>query len=447
MLGDISGELVIIFILTLANGFFSGSEIAIVSARKSRLEAKAKEGSTGARQALNLQSNPDRFLATVQIGISLIGTFSAAFGGAQIADVIADALRPSLGDSADAIALLLVVLCITYLSLVLGELVPKRLGLQMSERWAMLAAPIMVVLASIARPVVLLLTTSVNLIMRLLGIRPTATDTVTGEDIVFLAQEGAQSGTVEAGEAFFIQRAFEFTDRPIKAVMTPRTELTTVSADAPVSEVVQTILATNYTRIPVYEESPDHIVGTIHVKDILAAALKTNPVKTVRSLVRRMPVIPETAHIDEALSKFRLEGIHMAVVIDEYGQTAGIVTMEDLLEELVGEIRDEHDRGESNPIVLREDGSWLVDGLVAYDRAVKRIGLPPATPEEAGDFTTLAGMILARLGNIPEVGNTVTTGDFLIEVMDMDGRRIDKVLVRRIDPTTPSPDSAENTSD
>ena len=200
MLGQIGGELLIIVILTLANGFFSGSEIAIVSARKSRLEARAKEGSTTARQALNLQANSDRFLATVQVGISLIGTFSAAFGGARIADVVADAIRPTLGGSADTVALLGVVLFITYLSLVLGELVPKRLALQGAERWAMIAAPIMLTVQLITRPIVFILTTTVNVIIRLLGANRTADDSVTGDDIVFLAQEGAQSGTVEAGE-------------------------------------------------------------------------------------------------------------------------------------------------------------------------------------------------------------------------------------------------------
>ncbi len=436
MLGEIGGELLIIVILTLANGFFSGSEIAIVSARKSRLEARSKEGSSTARQALNLQANPDRFLATVQVGISLIGTFSAAFGGARIADVVADAIRPALGGSADTVALVLVVLFITYLSLVLGELVPKRLALQGAERWAMIAAPIMRAVAVIARPIVFILTTTVNIIIRLLGANRPADDSVTGEDIVFLAQEGAQSGTVEAGEAFFIQRAFEFTDRPIKSVMTPRTEMTAVDADAPLKDVVQKILHSHYTRIPVFEDDADHIIGTVHVKDVLGAALKANPVKSVRSLVRRTTVLPETAHIDEALNKFRTDGIHMAVVIDEYGQTAGIVTMEDLLEELVGEIRDEHDRGESNPFVKRDDGSWLVNGLEAYDRVVKRVGLPPPTEEEEGDFTTLAGMILARLGRIAEEGDKLTVGDFEVEVIDMDGRRIDKVLVRRSEPPT-----------
>ena len=439
MLGEIGGELLIIVILTLANGFFSGSEIAIVSARKSRLEARAKEGSGAARQALNLQANPDRFLATVQVGISLIGTFSAAFGGARIADVVADAIRPALGSSADTVALILVVLLITYLSLVLGELVPKRLALQGAERWAMIAAPIMRVVALIARPIVFILTTTVNIIIRLLGANRRADDSVTSENIVFLAQEGAQSGTVEAGEAFFIQRAFEFTDRPIKSVMTPRTEMTAVDADAPLKDVVQKILHSHYTRIPVFEDDADHIIGTVHVKDVLGAALKANPVKSVRSLVRRTTVLPETAHIDEALNKFRTDGIHMAVVIDEYGQTAGIVTMEDLLEELVGEIRDEHDRGESNPFVKRDDGSWLVNGLEAYDRVVKRVGLPPPTEEEEGDFTTLAGMILARLGRIAEEGDKLAVGDFEVEVMDMDGRRIDKVLIRRMEqPTDPS---------
>jgi putative hemolysin len=436
--GDIGGELLIILILTLANGFFSGSEIAIVSARKSRLQAKATAGSRGARQALKLQDSPDRFLATVQVGITLIGTFSAAFGGARVAEVLAEAIRPNVGEAADTLALALVVAMLTYLSLVLGELVPKRIALRGAEGWATFAAPIMSLLSLVARPLVAFLTVSVNLVARLLGQTDAQDEGVTEEDILFMTREGQQSGAVEGREAQLIQSVFRLTDRPVRSVMTPRTELVAVPITTPLSEVVGLLLKTQYSRLPVYEGAIDRVVGILHAKDVLrgvtdpeTAGLDT--VVQVRRLMRQPTVIPESAHIDEVLSTFRRRGVHMAVVIDEYGQTAGVVTMEDLLEELVGEIKDEYDKAERSSIITRPDGSWLVDGREAIDKVAARVGMPMPDPEDLSDFTTLAGFIMARLDRIPEEGDTFTEGAFSVEVVDMDGRRIDKVLIRRVD--------------
>ncbi|MCU0474680.1 MAG: hemolysin family protein [Anaerolineae bacterium] len=437
-MGDIGGELLIILILTLANGFFSGSEIAIVSARKSRLQAKATAGSRGARQALKLQDSPDRFLATVQVGITLIGTFSAAFGGARVAEVLAEAIRPNVGEAADTLALALVVAMLTYLSLVLGELVPKRIALRGAEGWATFAAPIMSLLSLVARPLVAFLTVSVNLVARLLGQTDAQDEGVTEEDILFMTREGQQSGAVEGREAQLIQSVFRLTDRPVRSVMTPRTELVAVPITTPLSEVVGLLLKTQYSRLPVYEGAIDRVVGILHAKDVLrgvtdpeTAGLDT--VVQVRRLMRQPTVIPESAHIDEVLSTFRRRGVHMAVVIDEYGQTAGVVTMEDLLEELVGEIKDEYDKAERSSIITRPDGSWLVDGREAIDKVAARVGMPMPDPEDLSDFTTLAGFIMARLDRIPEEGDTFTEGAFSVEVVDMDGRRIDKVLIRRVD--------------
>lgn len=446
-MGDIGGELLIILILTLANGFFSGSEIAIVSARKSRLQAKANAGSGGARQAIRLQDSPDKFLATVQVGISLIGTFSAAFGGARLADILAEALRPSVGDSAETLALFLVVAFLTYLSLVIGELVPKRIGLQSAEGWAVFAAPIMSLLSVFARPLVAILTLSVNIITRLLGQNKPENEGVTEEDILYMTREGQQSGAVEGREAQLIHSVFRFTDRPVKTVMTPRTGLTAVALDTPLKQVVDLCLHTQYSRLPVYEGTIDRVVGILHAKDLLRGLLDEDnqalePAVQIRRLMRQPAVIPETAHIDEALATFRRRGIHMAVVIDEYGQTAGMVTMEDLLEELVGEIKDEYDKSERSSIINRPDGSWLVDGLEAIDKVAERVGLPTPAEAELNHFTTLAGLILARLDRIPETGDTLTLGDFVLEVIDMDGRRIDKVLIRRTDGKSTAEDKA-----
>ena len=435
-MGDIGGELIIILILTLANGFFSGSEIAIVSARKSRLQAKANSGSRGARQALKLQDSPDKFLATVQVGISLIGTFSAAFGGARIAAILAVWLRPSVGSTADTLALIIVVAFLTYVSLVIGELVPKQIGLQSAEGWAVFAAPIMRVLSVITRPLVVILTLSVNLIIWVLGQNTPEENHVTEEDILYMTREGQQSGGVEGREAQLIQNVFQFTDRQVKAVMTPRTAVTGVEINTPLHEVAALCTKTKYSRLPVYEGTIDRVVGILHAKDMLRGILDHESQDfaadvQLRRLMRQPAAIPENVPIDETLTTFRRRGIHMAVVIDEYGQTAGIVTMEDLLEELVGEIKDEYDKAERSSIINRADGSWWVDGLEAIDKVCQKVGLPAPTEDELNTYTTLAGLLLTRLDRIPDVGDTLIVGDFTLEVSDMDGRRIDKILIRR----------------
>jgi putative hemolysin len=429
MLGELGAELVIILALTLANGFFSGSEIAIVSARRSRLEAEAKAGNRSAQQAIQLADNPDRFLATVQVGITLIGTFSAAFGGARIGDILAAWMRsvPALAASAESISLLIVVILITYLSLILGELVPKRLALQNAERLAMFAAPIMTTLSLVTRPMIGLLTASVNGILQLLGQSSAPDSAVTEEDVAYMIREGTASGAVEAGEARLIQKVFQFTDRPIRAVMTPRTEMIGVEVETPLTEAAKRFLESKVSRMPVYEGQIEKMVGVLHAKDLLHCLTKPDHAANLRTLTL-LPVtfVLETEHIDDVMTSFRQKGIHLAVVVDEYGQTSGIVTLEDLLEELVGEIRDEYDHAEEHPIVQREDGSWLVDGIEAYDKVRNRIGLPEV---DDADFTTLAGLMMQLLNRIPIEGDRVSVGDYVLEVMDMDGKRIDKVLI------------------
>jgi putative hemolysin len=433
MFAELGTELLIILVLTLANGFFSGSEIAIVSARRSRLEAKAKEGSKAASQAIQLADNPDRFLATVQVGISLIGTFSAAFGGARISRIIAEWLRtfPALEPYAESLGLGLVVLFITYLSLILGELVPKRLALRNAEGLAIIAAPVMSVLAVLTRPLIAVLTVSVNLVLRLTGQSSSNENTVTEEDIVYMVREGAESGAVEHGEAQMIQRVFQFTDRPVRSVMTPRTALHAVEINTPLKEIAQEYLKSGYSRLPVYRENIDDIVGILHSKDMLRHLIDESCI--VSDLILPATIVLESDHIDDVMTMFLRKGVHLAVVIDEYGQTAGIVTLEDLLEELVGEIRDEYDQSEQSAYVQREDGSWLIDGREAYDKVQSRLGLPPIPEGEVGDYSTLGGMIMTRLNRIPKTGDTVKLEGFVLEVIDMDGLRVDKILVRPVE--------------
>lgn len=438
MLAQLSTELLIILVLTLANGFFAAAEIAIVSARRSRLEALAKEGNSAAQQAIVLTTNPNLFLATVQVGITLISTFSAAFGGARIGDVLTAQFRtiPTIAPYAETVSLVIVVVLITYISLVLGELVPKRLALQNAERLATFAAPIMAIVSMVTRPLVSILTGSVNLVFRLLGQKETAGTPVTAEDIMYMLREGSEAGTVTVDDAEIIQRVFHASDRPVKSVMTPRTAFVAVEVNSSLNEAAHRFIESGYSRMPVYEGSPDHILGMLHAKDLLPNLVAATPID-LKTLVRPAPFVVDSAHVGDVLTQLKQKGTHLAFVLDEYGQIAGLVTMEDLLEEVVGEIRDEYDTEEASAYVQREDGSWLVDAAEPYDKVKAHVGIPSL--EDESRFSTLAGMVLAELNRVPTVGDSVQVGYFIVEVVDLDGRRIDKVLIRRVE-TNPKPE-------
>ena len=428
-------ETIIIFALILANSFFAASEIAIVSVRRGRLQQKVDEGKRGAKQALYLSEHPDRFLATVQIGITLISTLSAAFGGASLSQPLAQwigsyqPLRPY----ASTLALGLVVIAITYFTLVIGELAPKRIALQSSERLALWVAPFMVGLAKVAQPIIGLLTASTNFILTLIRQNKATREGVTEEDIVYLAREGIVSGTVESEEERFISRVFRFTDRAVRDVMIPRTDIVAVEVGTPFAEVIETFMSSGYTRLPLFEDSLDNIVGVLYAKDLLRGQSGKGPVD-LKTIARQPFFISEYQHVDDLLETFRRKGIHMAIIIDEYSQVVGLVTLEDVLEELVGEIQDEYDTPEDNAIVQREDGSWLVDAMTDQEIVREKIGMDPQPENERGKYHTLAGMILAHMGRIPKVGDKTTIDGFIFEVIDMDGRRIDKVLICVVQP-------------
>ncbi len=425
-------EIAITFLLIFANGFFAAAEIAIVSARKSRLQQQADEGDSRARQALSLAEQPDRFLATVQVGITLISTLAAAFTGANISAPLAQliALLPAFRPYASSIALAIVVLLLTYFSLVIGELVPKRLALQSAERIAIWSAAFMIMLSGLLRPVIAILNGSVGAILFLLGRSKTQATPVTEEDIVYLAREGMVSGTVETGEEEFISRVFRFTDRPVSSILTPRTEIVAIEVGTSIKDVIDTFLKSGYSRLPLFQDTLDNIIGIIYAKDLLR--IHDDEQADLTKIARPPFFVSEYQHADDLMTTFRRNGIHLGIVVDEYSQVIGLVTLEDMVEELVGEIQDEYDAPETPPFVKREDGSWLVDAMVAHDEVWQRIGVPapPEEEEEQGEYHTLAGMILAHMGRIPTVGDTVTIGTVTFEIVDMDGRRIDKVLVR-----------------
>ncbi|MBA2286702.1 MAG: HlyC/CorC family transporter [Ktedonobacteraceae bacterium] len=431
MFSSVGIEIITIFILFVANGFFAASEIATVSARRSRLQQQVDAGQKRAQQALDLARNPERFLATVQVGMTLINTLAAALGGASLSEPLAAWLNtiPLLKPYANTLALTLVVLLITYFSLVLGELVPKRLALQYAERVATRVAPMLVTLAKVTHPAIVLLTMSSNLVLRLIGQKRAIRHEVTEEDIVYLTHEGITSGTVEQGEEEFIKRIFRFTDRAVRMVMKPRNEIVAIEAGTPLPEVVHMFLDSGYTRLPVYQDSLDNITGILYAKDLLRSITARETFNYMECL--REPFFAlEHQHVDDLLATFRRQRVHIAIVLDEYSQVSGLVTIEDLLEELVGEIQDEYDIQEESAILQRDDGSWLVDAGENYETVRDRVGLPPMPPEELGEYQSLGGLIQTHLDRIPVEGDKVQIGTFTLEVIDMDGRRIDKILIQ-----------------
>jgi putative hemolysin len=431
MPGTILVEFTIIVLLIIANGFFAAAEIAIVSVRKGRLEQQAEQGNHGARVALELAENSNHFLSTVQVGITLIGTLAAAFGGASLAEVLATSLRtvPTLASYADSIALGMIVVLISYLSLIIGELVPKRLALQNAEGTAIRLAPLMRWIGRLTGPIVRFLTISSELVLRLLGRHNVEETPITEDDVMALVREGIAEGTLEEAEADLISSVFTFTERTVRSLMTPRTQVVAVEVSRPFAEVVQIVIESGYSRIPGYEETLDNVVGILHVKDLLGA-LEQSRHPDLRSLLRPPIYIPEGQRAVAAFQQLKRQRSGLAVVIDEYGQTAGIISMEDLLEEIVGDISDEGD-APAEPIVRRDDGSYLVDGLLPFYELQERLHLPSAEAVSAEHgFETVAGFVIALLGRIPAVGDIMHWEHYTFEVVDMDGHRIDKILLR-----------------
>jgi putative hemolysin len=435
-------EIGVILLLILANGIFASAEMAIVSARSGRLQQLADQGNQGAMQALALRNDPHRFLSTVQIGITLIGALTGVFSGATIASRLSVMLAdlPVIGPFAEQAAFFVVVAAIAYLSLVVGELVPKRLSLQSAEPVAMRLARTMLVLQKLSYPLVVLLGWSAEVLLTLLGRRDAAQASVTEEDIRQLVHEGAQEGSVDPQEERVIEGVFKLGERNVRQIMTPRVDVSALDADARVADILDEVIQIGYSRYPVYEESQDEIVGVVHVRDLLYHYRTHGEDAHVRDAMLPPTIVPEHARASLLLATFRRNQRHLAVVVSDLGSIEGVVTLEDVLEEIVGEIRDEHDEIESQAITVRDDGSLLVDGVLPIDRLKQRLGVEELPDEELYHYGTLAGFVLSLLGRIPEPGDSIHWGGWRFEVMDMDGLRIDKMLLDR---ETPDEDAAE----
>ncbi|HXH10628.1 MAG TPA: hemolysin family protein [Alphaproteobacteria bacterium] len=426
---SVTFEMVIIFLLIIANGVFAMSEIAVVSARRARLQQWANTGDTRARAALELANAPNQFLSTIQVGITLIGILAGAFGGATIArELEAELLEiPFLAPYSHAISLGIVVLSITYASLIVGELVPKRLALNNPERIAAAVAAPMRALSHLVSPVVYLLSLSTEAVLRVLGVRPSAEPPVTEEEIRLLLEQGARAGAFEAVERAMVERVFRLGDRRVAGVMTPRTEIVWLDVDASPEEIRRTVTESVHSRFLVAQESLDNVLGVVHAKDLLARAFVGQPIDLM-ALAQQPLYVPESMRALHVLELFKQSGTHIALVVDEYGGIQGLVTPSDILEAIVGDIPSAEELREPQA-VQREDGSWLLDGMLSVDEFKELLQLRALPGEEQGVYQTLAGFVIMHLGRIPSAADHFEWGGLRFEVVDMDGNRVDKVLV------------------
>ncbi len=422
-------ELLLILLLVLLNGAFAMSELAIVSARRARLMALQRKGSEAAGAALALADDPQRFLPTVQVGITMVGVLAGAFGGARLSSLLAEgvALIPGLAPIAQEVAFALVVILITYLSLILGELVPKQLALREPEKIAVVVARPLGWLSRATGPVVWVLSTSSSLVLRLFGRHVPQDQAVTEEEVKAVVAEGATSGAIEREERQMIERVLRLADKPVRALMTPRPELDWIDRTAAPEDVAARLRSSNVTRFVVSEGRIDNVVGVVAAKDLLDQLLEGAPLSLARAL-RQPLVLPDTLSALDALERMRGDPIGMALVLDEYGSFEGVVTASDLLEAIVGELGPEPE-AESRPAVRRHDGSLLLDGMMASDELKSRLDLPDLPRE--GTYHTVAGLMLALLQRVPREGDRIAWAGWRFEIIDMDGRRVDKVLAVR----------------
>ncbi|MEH2354334.1 hemolysin family protein [Nostoc sp.] len=428
-MSSITFEILIILVLIIANGVFSMSEMAIVSARKVRLQQLANQGDAKAMAALKLAESPNHFLSTVQVGISLIGILTGAFGGATIANRLAVYVKlvPLLAPYSEPISFGVVVLIITYLSLIVGELVPKRLALNNPEKIASTVAIPMRALSAIASPMVYLLSASTDLILRVLGITASTEPQVTEEEIKILIEQGTEAGTFEEAEQDMVERVFRLGDRPVSYLMTPRPDIVWLDLDDSAEENRQKMVDSAYSRYPVCQAGLDNVLGVIPVTDLLARSFRGEPLDLTVGL--RQPVfVPESTRGLKVLELFKQTITHMALVVDEYGVIQGLVTLNDIMSEIVGDVPSTD--GQDQPqAVQREDGSWLLDGMLPVEEFLELFGMEEWESEERGSYQTLGGFVITHLGRIPAAADHFEWHSMRIEVMDMDGNRVDKVLV------------------
>lgn len=425
-------EIVIIIVLIVLNGIFSMSEFALVSSKRTRLKQLAEEGDTGARAALELASKLTPFLSTVQIGITLVGILAGAFGGATVAEGLASHIRdvPVLAPYSNAISITLVVLVITYLTLIFGELVPKQLALNKAEVIASKVARTMLFLSTVAKPLVIILSMSTEAVLRILRIQKISGPPVTEEEIKIMLEEGTEAGVFEEAELSMIEGVLEIGDLRVESLMIHRSDIIALDLDDTVNENLQKMIISGRSYFPAYERDLDNIVGMVSVKDILAKIVESGEVD-IRTNVTNPLFVPEAISVLKLLELFKELGVHIALITDEYGSIQGIITLHDILEAIVGDVRTIGEPLET-PVVVREDGSWLIDGDTSIEKLKDILSVDTFPEEEEGYYRTIAGFIMYVLQRIPITGEHIEFKGLRYEVVDMDGNRIDKVLVEKI---------------
>lgn len=421
----------VVLLLVVLNGLFAMTELAVVSSRKSKLQARAERGDRGARAALKLSEEPTQFLSAVQVGITLIGILAGAYGQATIAgelDRILEVAFPALAAYTEFFATALVVVCITYVSLIIGELVPKRLALIFPETVASKMAGPISTLAIVLKPFVLLLTASTSGILKLLGVKDRDGSDVTQEEVATILAEGTSAGLIEPEEQVMIEEIMRLGDRPVRVAMTPRHDVFWIALDDPEAVLREEIRTCPYSRIVVARENDvDNPLGVVHKKDLLDSLLD-NGEFNVERLVQEPAFIPQSTSVLKALEIIKGSKVHMAFVVDEFGAFEGVITATDLLEMIAGDFDEGHD-DDSSWIQQRADGSWLVDGQTDLDDLADTLG------EDFGDhegFHTVAGLILHQISRVPDEGEVLQVGRFEVEIVDMDDRRIDKLIFKEL---------------
>lgn len=433
-------EFLVVFLLICLNGLLAGSELAMVSARPSRLEQRAEEGSAGAVTALRLHAEPDRFLSTVQIGITLIGVGTGALGGATLSDPVGDVIAfvPGIGDQAgDRIAVAVVVIVITYLSLVVGELVPKRVALQQAERVSILMARPLSVMSRVTAPVVTVLAKSSDVVLRLIGQHGANEQPVSAEEVHHLLREGREAGVFEHAETRMVEGIFDIGDRAAGELMTPRHRVVFLDVTDSSEANRQLMHATSHSHYPVCEGSTDNVIGIVSARGLWAQALRDEPFD-LKAAMDEPHFVPEIAPVLDVIEQMRKNGTRDSMVVDEYGGIAGLITLDDVLSDVVGELDEVTNTGIKGS-TQREDGSWLLDGNFPAHEARELLKIRELPGEEDGHFETMGGFVMDQLGHIPGAGEHVEAEGYRIEVVDMDGHRIDKLLVDRVE----RPDASE----
>lgn len=442
-------KILLLFVLILVNAFFAMSEIAMISLNDNKIEKLAEEGDKKAKQILKLTQNSSNFLSTIQIGVTLAGFLTSASAADSFAPLITDAVAPLIPaippSVIDTVALILITIVISYFSLVFGELAPKKIGMQKSEKVAYKVVGILLFVMKVTKPFVKILSMSTNGIVRLFGIDPLADEEeVTEEEILMMVDVGEEKGVIENAQAEMINNIFEFDDIDAGDIMTHRVDMTAVEADEPVSEVIKVAVADGYSRIPVFDDDPDNIIGVVYIKDLLEYVGKELPEKkTIREIMRDAYFIPETKKCGQLFTEMSEKRVQMAIVVDEYGGTAGLLTLEDIVESIVGNIHDEYDT-EEEEISKINDTTFTVEGTTDLDEIDELVGAK--IPE--GDYDTVAGFIISQLGFLPKDGDmdTVEYENLKFTILSVEDKRIAKVRID-ITPREDEEDTEENEKD